>query len=196
MKKYIFVATAWSAKNGGINAFNYDLCSAIAKTLNIALIVEEIKEEDSSKIAAGVNILCINDGFISMHKHVDKIKTKFDLKKEDDVFWIGHDAITGGVANFLKGTLGGVSVVFHHMDYSKYYYLKSKDTSIKISTQRKIIKESYVVIAVGPRLMASAKSIRSSHVETYAIIPGCPISAKRGGKFNNIIVVCGRLDEK
>ena len=70
--------------------------------------------------------------------------------------------------------LGGTSVIFHHMDYSNYYYLKSNDGVKKIALQKTLLKNAEIAICVGPRLLAAARHLRPPHLETYEIIPGIP----------------------
>ena len=129
---------------------------------------------------------------------MDSIKEILNISPEDNFAWIGHDAITGGAAIISQSKFGGTSVVFHHMDYSNYYYLKRNSTENKISVQKSVLKEANIVFAVGPRLLANAKKIRKTNQDTYEFIPGTPnfnqISPNR--QFDYRIAICGRLDEE
>ncbi len=96
---------------------------------------------------------------------------------------------------FVKNSLGGRAAIFHHMDYSNYYYLKQQDGSTKIRIQKQLIKTADIVFAVGPRLFQNARHLRASHLETYEINPGAPetTSAERTRQFDHRISICGRL---
>jgi glycosyltransferase involved in cell wall biosynthesis len=196
-RRYAFFATAWSAVNGGVNSFNFDLCLAIASTGQaLDIFIEN----------GGVSV---DLPLASSRITVTELPTKFQnfdqrsikqissaMQDCSNVTWIGHDAISGGAAIFTKNILGGRAVVFHHMDYSNYYYLKQREVSLKIQTQKHLLKNADIVFAVGPRLFHNARQLRASHLETYEIMPGLPEIASRPSDkhFDYRIAICGRLD--
>lgn len=184
----VFFATSFSTNNGGINSFNYSLLKNLAKdkSLKIHCVVNDRLE--SYHNYKNINIISSNT------KQEEIIHVLPDLLKNTSTFWIGHDSITGNSALFCKDKFGGKSIVFHHMDYSNYSHLKSKDNKDKIFGQNTLIKKSDVVIAVGPRLFENAKRLRNS-IETYEITPGVFESAeKRTAEHSFRIVLAGRLD--
>ena len=149
--KYIFFATAWSAVNGGINSFNFDLCTAIG---TVGQSINVFIENGEKKILKPD---------LSPHISIHELPTKFEnfddrsIKIISEVvgdcskaIWIGHDAVSGGAAIFSRNKLGGRSAVFHHMDYSNYYYLKQKDADQKIQLQKHLLKTADIVLALGP----------------------------------------------
>jgi len=193
-KKYVFFATAWSAVNGGINSFNLDLCTAIASVGQPIDVFIENGAHAPTDAPTNVKVHILPTKFEDFDKKsITFISSVFT--STEDVIWIGHDAISGGAAIFTKNTLGGRSAVFHHMDYSNYYYLKSSDVSTKIKNQKHLLKNADVVFCVGPRLFQNARHLRASHQETYEIIPGAPFAPPKpkSTEFNYRIAICGRL---
>jgi glycosyltransferase involved in cell wall biosynthesis len=195
-KKFVFFATAWSAVNGGVNSFNLDLCIAIAAVAQPIYVFIEKGLDPPIDARGNLSIHVLPTRF----EDFDKKSTAFIssiIGGAKNCVWVGHDTISGGAAIFTKNTLGGRSAVFHHMDYSNYYYLKSNDVSNKIKNQKHLLKTADVVFGVGPRLFQHARHLRASHQETYQIIPGAPSaparSRSRSAKFDYRIAICGRL---
>ncbi|WP_230407694.1 glycosyltransferase [Undibacterium rivi] len=197
------MATSWSATNGGINSINYDLCNSLySKTSEIyCLIPSSDSTFDADEKPENIKVLKLHYEFSEYNKSLDTVTEFLNIKSSDNsdnLVWIGHDAITGGAAIFSKNSFGGLSVVFHHMDYSNYYHLKNKSAvEKKINVQKTILKTADIVFAVGPRLLTNAKRIRKADLETYEFIPGAPNfnSCFANRKFDYRIAICGRLDD-
>ncbi|BDE72822.1 glycosyltransferase [Delftia lacustris] len=191
---YVFFATAWSAVNGGINAFNLDLCQTIASIGQKIDIFLECDAAVDAEIPASVRIHRLPSKFENFGAKEISIISEL-ITDLESVVWVGHDAITGGVALFTKNTCGGRAAIFHHMDYSNYYYLKQNDVAKKIKTQKHLLREADIVFGVGPRLFQNARHLRPSHLETYEITPGCPEVAHTNASkpFDYRIALCGRL---
>jgi glycosyltransferase involved in cell wall biosynthesis/arginine repressor len=198
--KIIFFSTSWSTTNGGVNSFNFDLCNTIgARGVEVYCLTPPNQSPDLQiEHQNSVKVYQIGHGFDQLHKSLDEIKRLAAITGNEKIVWVGHDALTGGAAILSKSHFGGTSVVFHHMDYSNYYHLKSEKTSSKISIQKSVIKEADLVFAVGPRLLINAKRLRKPNQETYELTPGAPnyssISFNR--RFDYRIAICGRLDEE
>lgn len=193
--RYVFFATAWSSVNGGVNSFNFDLCSAIASVgQSIDIFIESGSSEDQT-IPANVILHKLPTKFINFDQRSIKFIASV-ISDFDHTTWVGHDAISGGAAIYAKNSLGGRAAVFHHMDYSNYYYLKKQDVNSKIRTQKDLIKNADIVFAVGTRLFQNARHLRASHLETYEIIPGVPEMPVRvqSHTFDHRVAICGRLD--
>jgi glycosyltransferase involved in cell wall biosynthesis len=194
--KFVFFATAWSAVNGGVNSFNFDLCTAIASVGQSIDVFVEAGASDDAQPPSNIKLHKLPTKFIGFDqqsiKFISSVATDFE-----NTVWIGHDAVSGGAALYTKSSLGGRSVVFHHMDYSNYYYLKQRDASNKIQTQKHLIKSADIVFGVGPRLFQNARHLRASHLETYEIMPGAPEVAVRQQprQFDHRVAICGRLDK-
>lgn len=193
---FIFFATAWSAVEGGVNSFNFDLCNAISmEGIDIYVVLPhdaELHPNPTSKIT----LIKVPEEFDRFGRvSMDLIKNIISIT--NNTTWIGHDAITGGMALMMVDYAGGRSVVIHHMDYSNYYYLKSDSSSKKIQAQRALIKKSDIVICVGPRLLNDAKHLRPSFKETYEIIPGVASCDLENGRksFDYRISFCGRISK-
>ncbi len=191
---YVFFATAWSSANGGVNSFNMDLCNAIAKLKTKSLVFLPAGGSFDAEPPKNIVIKILPTSFDTFDKKsVEFIKE--NISQSPNISWVGHDAITGGAAIYMSKALGGKSIVFHHMDYSNYYYLKQSDSSKKIQAQKSLLKEADIVIGVGPRLADSAKHIRPPHRETYTLEPGIPQpNSVKTHKFDYRLVMCGRLD--
>lgn len=194
--RLVFFATAWSAVHGGVNSFNFDLCTAIASVgQQIDVFVEAGASEDTPP-PSNIKIHRLPTKFESFDltavKFISSIVTSIE-----NVVWVGHDAISGGAAIYAKNSLGGRSVVFHHMDYSNYYYLKQNSVARKIQTQKHLIKTADIIFGVGPRLFQNARHLRDSHLETYELMPGAPeIPARmQPRQFDYRVAICGRLDK-
>jgi hypothetical protein len=171
--RYVFFVTAWSALNGGINSFNFDLCSAIAAVgQSIDVFLESGSPEDQI-IPQNIKIHKLPTKFTNFDQRSIKFISSV-ISEHSNTIWVGHDAISGGAAIFAKNSLGGRAAVFHHMDYSNYYFLKQSDVNTKVRTQKKLIKDADIVFAIGTRLFQNARHLRASHLETYELIPGVP----------------------
>ncbi|OFA07325.1 D-inositol-3-phosphate glycosyltransferase [Janthinobacterium sp. HH107] len=193
--RYVFFATSWSAVNGGINSFNFDLCTAIASVgQSIDIFLESGSAEDQI-VPANVSLHKLPTKFENFDQRSVKF-IKLLISNCDNTVWVGHDAISGGAALYTKNSLGGRAAVFHHMDYSNYYYLKQEDVISKIRTQKNLIKNADIVFAIGTRLFQNARHLRASHLETYEIIPGVPEMPVRSKshRFDHRVAICGRLD--
>ena len=193
--RYVFFATAWSAIHGGINSFNFDLCSAIAAVgQSIDVFIESGSSEDQA-VPSNVNLHKLPTKYVNFDQRSIKAITSI-IPNVENVIWVGHDAISGGAALYAKNSLGGRAAVFHHMDYSNYYFLKQTDVNSKIRTQKDLIKNADIVFAVGTRLFQNARHLRASHLETYEIIPGVPDMPIRAQShtFDHRVAICGRLD--
>lgn len=174
--KLVFFSTSWSATNGGVNSINFDLCNALALEGNDVhcFISSDQKLSPTSGVGASPKIHLLTHDYEQFHKSLMEVESALNLVAQEAAIWIGHDAITGGAAILCKSKYGGHSIVFHHMDYSNYYYLKGSKNNDKISIQKNVLKKADAVFAVGPRLYKNAKRLRLAPQTTYEFIPGTP----------------------
>ena len=196
MSVYILFSTSWSAQNGGINAINYDLASALnANAQEIFAIVSDATDSDISDAARlGVQLRVASSDYSNLHNWLPALLEDLRPSLNGECLWIGHDTITGGAALLARNIVGGKFVLFHHMDYANYYHLKKKNGEEKISSQKSLLKQADVVFGVGPRLFANAKRLRLSAKQTYLFEPGRPSFAIAASKeFDRRIAICGRL---
>lgn len=198
--KLVFFSTSWSATNGGVNSINFDLCNALALEGNDVhcFIPPNQQISPNGDIEKSPKIHLLAYDFDQFHKSFKELELALNPLVNEPIIWIGHDVITGGAAILCKSKYNGSSVVFHHMDYSNYHYLKGRINNNKISLQKSVLKQADAVFAVGPRLYKNAKRLREKTQSTYEFIPGIPrdlpISSSR--QFDYRIAICGRLDEE
>ncbi len=168
MKAIVFIATAWGRKYGGINAFNADLCRSMPAVLPNSCIVHcfVIEAEARDKEAATLHNIMLHQ--IDSHgkneqKQAREIMDIMQLFPDQDVqWWIGHDVITGGVAQICRDeSKVGSLAVFHHMSYNSYSTHKNTGNKVyeQINAQRALLQSADVVLAVGPKLTKSAESL-------------------------------------
>ncbi|MDE7379642.1 MAG: glycosyltransferase family 4 protein [Clostridia bacterium] len=189
----IFFSDEWGNQFGGINTFNYSLCTNLrtyiaeeAKTTGLIVatcgVTETIKDEFSNVANVSMLNFSLNDfnDASKVAKILKKTINTFQLGTEDrnEIFCCGHDIITGEVAENCASELNAKSVVFHHMAYKEYYGELAKDeTSLleKINKQSTIITNADIVLGIGPKLENSAKSIvnlADANTIVKCMIPG------------------------
>lgn len=161
------IATSWGSQHGGINTFNYELLTNIAKAMpenSIGCIVINASIEQKND-AAKNNIILINLGKSSETEYdtlwvnyiKDKLEENYNLR---ELKWlVGHDVFTGGIALDLKDKLRkGKTAIIMHSSYEDYENIKSRSTwnkntkSEKTNAQKNIFKKADVCIAIGPLL--------------------------------------------
>ena len=180
MKDCIVVfATAWGARYGGINSFNYDLCIALANHLksehsNLSLVCI-LGEENSTEN----EINATQSSGIELHVIPGNNNSELDKKviipflegsNIKPVCVLGHDVYTGRRAIDLARHYSVPVAVFHHMDYSTY---KPQERAA-IKHQENILKESNIVFTIGPKLEDSANDItlNCNQVRVIQVLPG------------------------
>lgn len=98
-----------------------------------------------------------------------------------------------------------MSILFHHMKYSNYYYLREDDPAKireKESLQKNIIPYADIVVSIGPLLKESAHDLcidarRDNITEVYELIPGLEdINPIKKIHRNHTVVLFGRLEDK
>ena len=189
MSELVLLDTAWGPRHGGINSFNMDFARALGRLLGpqrvYCVTLEEPKEDEVTLVAGQVTLL---------HIGVDRNHTYFEASRADDVvrklaeadfapgeatWWIGHDAITGEVANHLVEVSGkGKSAVIHHMsfiDYQSFMYSDAQKARNKSDYQADLLRKSDLALAVGPFLLDSLRTILEpigKANRAHMIVPG------------------------
>jgi glycosyltransferase involved in cell wall biosynthesis len=187
MKYIILLAPNWNYTEGGVNSFNFDfalsLGIATANTLYKVVCItykpaDQKLVEKAIKNHVIIESLGISRGDLGI-AHIPQITTV--LSKFDDAkffYFIGHDALTGPLANMLKQDLrySSCSVVFHHMDYESYYAIKGDnspdDMDNKFLSQTEILKSADHVVGIGPKLKRSALNKVGEASKVHMLIPG------------------------
>jgi glycosyltransferase involved in cell wall biosynthesis len=188
----VFLATAWGPTHGGINAFNMDFACALGRILGkgrAACVVLDVSDADvRSAGEAGVKLLQVGS---SRHHSVFEASRAHDVLdaltslKDAGIdlaavtWWVGHDAITGELANKMpKVSKGGKSVVIHHMSYEDYQAFKygdAKKARSKADLQSEIFGNADRAFAVGPLLLESLREMLEplkKHGSARMIVPG------------------------
>jgi glycosyltransferase involved in cell wall biosynthesis/AAA+ ATPase superfamily predicted ATPase len=186
MQYIVVFATIWGYKNGGINAFNIDFCTALGKYLSqqqiprtlICFSLEDpmgndLKAANSSKIQIESLQCKESDDFRSQFTEIKRRLVELTLDT-DQLLFVGHDVHSGFISNQLKDDFkGSASIIFHHMDYPAYVAIKDIDPDKlqnKIEQQDKVLGNASLVIGIGPKLTESARSKTIKPVEE--LIPG------------------------
>jgi Glycosyl transferases group 1 len=185
MKKIVFLASGWGAKNGGVNSFNYDIACTLGNFNNhniIPICVVEAATTDEIVEAKSHNVLLYSTKGRFTASNIIKILN--NNGHSNISCWIGHDIITGQEANECRDIykeilkVECISGVIHHMDYSSYYTSKTNDgkaTLEKKRLQSDVFTNCDVVYAVGPFLKNSVENIlleSDIHKNVIELIPG------------------------
>jgi glycosyltransferase involved in cell wall biosynthesis len=168
---FLFIATIWGTRHGGINTFNYDVCKALAKLdINIVCIVDAaIQEEYEDAKKNNVEIISINweDHFDLIKRSISSQVSQFNAIVK---CVLGHDIHTGKRAIDIAEEFDVPVAIFHHMDYRAYKPFQGKRERNVLLDQEKILKNSDIIFAVGPKLASSAKTkIRGNKKKTNVI---------------------------
>jgi len=197
-------ATAWGPKFGGINAFNTDLLQAIAAAhwqwLNVICVVAACDEADIKTARAQDLITLISLGISTGAmgpEHVPLVASKIGTPDSEHTVWLGHDRITGAIANAMAAEHGGRSALIHHMSYDHYesFAENSQTATEKRHVQKELFEAATVRMAVGPLLrdaLADMLDVTSSDIPM--LVPGlAEIDVKKHQK-KFIAFISGRLD--
>jgi hypothetical protein len=209
MKTVISFATAWGAQWGGINAFNADLLSALAIAFphNVRVVCVVLNAEDSDCINAkkqnGVEIISLarpNDTAMSddlesnAWSELQRLEPRLQI--DTDTIWLGHDRITGGIAERAKQNRGGRFALIHHMSYEHYesYAENSTTAQDKFQEQKKLFKLADLRLAVGP-LLGDALCDMLDAESVPVLIPGlAEIDPRKNTPKKFQVFLSGRLN--
>jgi hypothetical protein len=204
----IAFATAWGPRFGGINAFNIDLLKAVAaaywQPMDVFCMVADctVEEIEVAKTQYLVNLVKLDllDGKIGA-EHEPLVWSKLQAAgcspASDRTVWLGHDSITGAVANASAKARGGRSALIHHMSYARYesFSENSAAAHAKEKTQRALFQAADIRLAVGPLLRDElAEFVDQAPVQVAMLIPGLPDITHKVHKNSFIAFVSGRLD--
>lgn len=201
----VFIATAWGPRHGGINAFNADLCRALAKCLNdsreVVCVVKAplgvAEREDAQRykvrlIATSGDNLDSGDVICALREH----------GIADVGWWVGHDVTTGHIALSARKAMGvGQVALIHHMAYGQYagYKHERGATGVKRhDEQRALFAQADRCFAVGPKLRDNADEMLKDEGRPASVmlIPGLAegIKEREPAKTSFSAIVFGRMD--
>lgn len=206
----VVFSTHWGSVEGGVNAFNFDFVTALAREASdkhdVIAVVENSLDVDSEITLSGITFLYLDKLNLTFSKPESEIKIYDALRSMlpgKVEFWVGHDTITGEIAaNSKKHSRQGFTVVFHHMNYGAYESSKdllSGEWKDKVLKQHALLDKADIILAIGPKLFKSARDIvhKSSKKTIAEIIPGLSnIHCRHSTPHNFSIIVFGRLSER
>lgn len=177
----LFITDNWGYTKGGINTVNYELCKSLASLSRCKVycaVSTATQEEINTARDVNVTIVNIDSETERINKNdVYKLCYYFIKEAKEEFIWIiGHDVITGEVAINLNKIFKDVNIhsecaIIHHMDYSKYMCFKEGfNKSDKITKQEQILRTPKVLFAIGPRLLKSAETLNENLV--VQLMPG------------------------
>jgi tetratricopeptide (TPR) repeat protein len=192
LKILIAFSTAWGAKFGGINSFNFDFLQAFAgvsfrfaKTFCVVLSATPQEIE----MAAGEQVILVplnlpsDKPFLIEYEAIawSKIEEVIGQVNVEHITWLGHDRITGSIAVAAAEMRGGKSVVIHHMSYGNYEAFAENSASgkAKEEEQQNLFRRTDIALAIGPLLRDSLSDLLNTEF-VQMLVPGLPdITAKK-----------------
>ncbi len=202
VKGIVVVTDGWGPKYGGINAFNTGFCKGLSSVIttgySVVCAVPSADEKDL-KDAKDHNVELLQfDADLVYHvaHHINMLL--LENIGGEIVWWVGHDVISGAIANYGSKNIGGPSAVFQHMAYWQYSTLKSEDgnrTAEQDRKQQEIGEDCDLLFGVGPLLSEHACRFKDKSL-VKEIIPGLPEIVPNNppsSQFNAIIF--GRMNK-
>ena len=201
----ILYATAWGPRHGGVNAFNRNLAIALAGLPEgrgrvfcaVAGEIDEAARQDA--MANTVELIAVapaKDETFPLTGVNTVRATVADRLGDAVILHIGHDSITGGVANHARTTMPGESLVIHHMNYEAYQGVKAGSaakTEAKVQAQRQIFQRADRVAAVGSLLAKLARNLAGGS-DILTLNPGLEIVDSQSPDDVVAALTYGRFD--
>jgi glycosyltransferase involved in cell wall biosynthesis len=182
-----FIATAWGPRFGGINAFNQDLCQAVAAACGprvpiLCFAFAASARDVEQARAAGVHLVPLEGNAGAAAVDVSRAHEMAHLAKDwgDVDWWIGHDVISGPVAIQAGSLTHSRVAVVQHTDYASYAALKGTSGQVILARDRaeaQTLLQADVLCGVGPKLAAAALDrVRGmgSGARVTELVPGLP----------------------
>jgi predicted ATPase/glycosyltransferase involved in cell wall biosynthesis len=204
-----FVASAWGPRFGGINAFNADLCRAVATArpdVNVYCVTGGARDSEINQaLTAGVQLVNVDRNNLdrSQSQLIARALADWARTVQDLQWWIGHDVITGPAAVEVARLTGARVAVIQHTDYASYGALKGTpgtEIAERDQAEARTLAEADVLFGVGPKLAAAALDrlrLTTSNIQVTEIVPGLPdITPARTPPSTFRAVTYGRLDEQ
>ncbi|MEJ2881040.1 glycosyltransferase [Pedobacter sp. GR22-6] len=211
MTYLIFLVPAWGHIEGGINSFNHDFVSALGDftlttEFKVVCISSLAVPAEAVQEAKELNVLLYSLGAEEIKYETSQwlaVKKIIEgLEDMEHCYSIGHDTFTGPDALDFHRMIGveGRSIFIHHMDYESYANLKTdpdqQSNYLKFEKQESCIKIADIVVAIGPKLYASALRKRGNNNGLFELLPGISDvdTAELPGNFR--AMTFGRFDER
>ncbi|MFV8750199.1 glycosyltransferase [Nannocystaceae bacterium ST9] len=214
----VFLATAWGPRSGGINAFNIDLCTALAglarseqgRALRVACIVPSAPWGNDERLLDGALVIPLGHSPELTElpvAHTAEVIAQLDRHGLAGSVIVGHDLHTGPVALAVRDALrarsimGSRAAIVVHTDPAAYKGFEGgsdERTQVKVNEQREIVRGADLVFAVGPRLANVARDLlRGLSTHPVELIPGlAPIEPIQEPSMRFHAITFGRLEPR
>lgn len=200
----VVLATAWGPRHGGINAFNHDLCKALAAPLRgnrplVCVVPQAGQGEIDEAGKAGIRLLATGGG---ADLDSGAVVLAVNAAGHERAAWmIGHDVKTGPVAVTAARLLDAKAAVIHHMNYAAYDSYKSGIGAQAVKRQQEqadLFNRAERCFAVGPALRDSLNAMLADGKAAHMLVPGLPTitpvsPARKTGPFTALVF--GRMDQ-
>lgn len=201
----LFIATAWNASQGGINAFNIELARATARAGHAVACAVTSVDDTARKDAAADDILLIEvaadeDGRPAIDCWTTIARCLSEQGQARQVaLWVGHDLISGEAAARAADQTGGELALVHHMDYAAYQNFGGTRGNDAVANHKRQIAlfshPSAHIFGLGSYLQTNAGVLagRGAHI----LVPGLPAAKPlemRLGMNDFRVLAAGRFD--
>ena len=209
--RVVFLATAWGAMFGGINAFNHDFAVGLSEEFGaggevFCAVVNPLDSHVAEAKRLGVTLIPVtgkgNSGGEFNPAWVDDVTNWLKSERHGSRvdWWIGHDVNSGFAAVDASTKAGGSAALIHHMAYISYQGIKRND-SLRAEEyhqrQRALFSNTAAskLFAGGPLLRRSCRNL--SGVNPTQLIPGFPREAVPSTSPDDqlVAVTFGRMDQ-
>lgn len=180
----LFIATAWSAAAGGINAFNIELARATARIGHkVACAVTDFDQTAFEAASAEGVILFQIPADENGKPIVDCTGPIAEFLRAEGLegvsLYVGHDLVSGPAAARASQQLGGQLALVHHMDYLSYQNFTGDRADDALANQKRQISLFSIanahVFGVGTFLRDNAALL--GECNAGMLVPGLPSMA-------------------
>lgn len=201
----LFIATAWNASQGGINAFNIGLARATTRAGHAVACAVTSVDDTARNDAAADDILLIEvaadeDGRPAIDCWTTIVRCLAEQEQAQNVaLWVGHDLISGEAASLAADQTGGELALVHHMDYAAYQNFGGTRGNDAVANHKRQIAlfshSSAHIFGVGSYLKTNAGVLagRDAHI----LVPGLPVVKPLDMRFDTNdfrVLAAGRFD--
>jgi glycosyltransferase involved in cell wall biosynthesis len=217
----ISLSTFWGTRHGGVNSFNYGLCTALVRCFPnsdflMATLSASPDLQTELEQVKNAKLLCISaisrdpakqreswtpDDEAILKSHLADSYTLSDFNR---ILIVVHDIYTGWVGLSLKGVLQSQVqdtklIVFRHVNFLDYQPFDAEKTTEDISAanykQFKLLQSADFVFAVGPKLYSASRTTVQDG-KLFQIVPGIPMIEYQPTSDVLCIAAIGRFDSR
>jgi len=217
----VSLSTFWGTRHGGVNSFNYELCTALARCFpNTEFLLAALNASPDLQYeiehVKNAKVFCVSsksrdpakdrefwtpDDETILKSHLTEA---FDQAEYNRILIIAHDVYTGSIGMALKAFLQPNfqhvhCLIFRHvnfLDYQPFDETKaSEDISAANYRQFKLLQSADFVLAVGPKLYSASRTAVQDG-KLFEIVPGIPTINYHPTSDALCIASIGRFDTK